>query len=261
MAKNVKTKTDEKYRSRNFELMIYPDNPEHVKAFEYVKKYIDEYAYILHDRDVSADGTTKKEHWHIVLRFKNAIWNTALSKILNLEERFIQDVKNFDRCLQYLIHYNEPTKYQYDITDVHGMLAKRLQFTLTKGEKSLEEKVDNIVQYIEMCPKRITITQMIKYVNKNDLYGTFRQGFAIYSRIIEEHNYFVSQQESSAFFAQINNEDVPSLYDEKGFVPYCNHDTGELHMTPFDAQSQDVSRETFVQQKLTLGEKENEDKV
>lgn len=255
MAKNVKPKQDEKFRARTFELMIYPDNQNHVDALSYIKKNFDEYCYILHDKDKLDDGTLKKAHWHIVLRFKNAIWNTALAKQLGIEEKWIQDIKNFDRCLEYLVHFNEPTKHQYAVDDVHGILRKRLEFNLNKGEKSLEEKVDNILDYISQQEQRITITQMVRYVNSNDLYSTFRQGFAMYSRIIEEHNYNISKLENDAYYNLTERAYVNMHIDADGFQKNCSFVTGEINSTPYDQEQENVSCETYFQQKLTLEDK------
>ena len=74
--------SNEKYRSRAHMVMLYPDNQSHVEAMDKIAKSYD-YAACLHNRDVWTEedekrdprhkaGTYKKDHWHIVLRFKQA---------------------------------------------------------------------------------------------------------------------------------------------------------------------------------------------
>lgn len=72
-----------KFRARNFNLVLYPEDETHTKAIEYIERNYD-YAIILHDRDCNEYGEIKKEHYHIVLRFKNAKWNTALAEELKI---------------------------------------------------------------------------------------------------------------------------------------------------------------------------------
>lgn len=188
----------EKYRARVHMLLLYPDNESHVEVLSKITKSYD-YAGITHDRDTwTADdekknpehkqGALKKEHIHVVLRTPNATWNTAICKELGLEEKFCEQVKNIDRALQYLLHYNEPDKTQYSIEDVYGGLRTKLIESIKKNEKSEGEKVVELIEYIETQTTPISIKQFASYCAKNGYWSEFRRSATIFLKVLEEHN-------------------------------------------------------------------------
>ena len=117
----------EKYRSRVHMLLLYPSDESHVLALEKITLSYD-YAYILHNKDIAEDGSIKKHHWHVVLRFNQAVWSSAICKELGIEHNYIENVKRFDNALQYLIHYNDTDKAQYSVDEVFGNLKQKLLF-------------------------------------------------------------------------------------------------------------------------------------
>lgn len=188
----------EKYRARVHMLLLYPDNEQHLKVIQQISKSYD-YAGITHNKDVwTAEdekenpehkaGALKKEHVHIVLRTPNATWNTAICKELGLEEKFCEQVKNIDRALQYLIHYNEPDKTQYSIEEVYGGLRTKLAESIAKNEKSEGEKVVELLNYIENYEGHLRITEFAKYCAENGYWAEFRRSGAIFCKIIDENN-------------------------------------------------------------------------
>jgi len=181
----------EKYRSRTHMLLLYPDNEQHCKAVEKIKQSYD-YAMILHNRDYFTDGENagelKKEHWHIVLRFKDGVWSSAICKDLGIEHNYIEEVKKFDNALMYLIHYNDKEKALYTIDEVQGNLKKRLAEIINKIEKSEGEKVFELIEHIEQQDKIITIKDFASYCAQNGYWSEFRRSATIFIKIIEEHN-------------------------------------------------------------------------
>lgn len=190
--------TIEKYRARVHMILLYPDNKKHLEVLTKIAKSYD-YAGITHDRDTwtvedekknpeHKQGEQKKEHIHIVLRTPNATWNTAICKELGLEEKFCEQVKNIDRALQYLLHYNEPDKTQYSIEDVYGGLRTKLAESIQKNEKSEGEKVVELLEYIESYEGHLTITEFAKYCAKNGYWAEFRRSGAIFCKVIDQSN-------------------------------------------------------------------------
>lgn len=177
-----------KYNNRCHMVLLYPDNEEHVKAYQHIEKSYD-YASILHDKDVTEDGELKKPHWHVLLRFKNSRWSTALCKELGIKENYIEEVKKFNNALQYLIHYNDPDKYQYKIEDVKGNLAIKLKDIINNIEKSEGEKVVELLEYITQRDKPMSVTELASYCAKNGYWSEFRRSGSIFCKILEEHNY------------------------------------------------------------------------
>lgn len=188
----------EKYRSRVHMLLLYPDCEEHIKALAKIEQSYD-YAMILHNRDYWTDedekkdptktaGLVKKEHWHIVLRFNQAVWSTAICKELGIEHNYIENVKRFDNAIQYLIHYNDTDKAQYSIDEVKGNLKKKLVESINKVEKSEGEKVCELIEYIEKQDYKITLKSFASYCASNGYWAEFRRSASIFIRIIDEHN-------------------------------------------------------------------------
>lgn len=111
---------------------------------EYVQKLCDEwsvikdYAWILHDKDVKADGTPKEEHIHLMLRFKTAVPTDAiLAKLKGVcEVQQLEKMKKWNSALAYLCHKNAPDKYLYDDAEVHSNFD-----WLTDAEKALSGNV------------------------------------------------------------------------------------------------------------------------
>lgn len=183
-----------KYRSRTHMLLLYPENEEHTKAFEIIKKSY-EYIAILHNKDVTEDGELKKEHWHVLLRFNQPRWSSSICKDLGIKENYIEEVKKFDNAMQYLLHYNDPEKAQYSINEVQGTLKPRLIETLNKIEKSEGEKVVELLEFITDRDDYISVTEFASYCAKNGYWSEFRRSGAIFCKVLEEHNNDIKYKE------------------------------------------------------------------
>lgn len=181
----------DKYRCRNFCLVLYDEDETHKKAIKYIQKHYD-YAMILHDKDKLEDGSIKKEHYHFVLRFKNATWNTALSKELGITENYIEECRDLKCALQYLIHYNEETKYQYNLENVTGSLKKKLEEYINSDDKTEHEKAKELIQYINSCDFPLTITEFCLYCSSIGVWDVYRRAQSTFKWIIDEHNIFVN---------------------------------------------------------------------
>ena len=177
----------EKYRSRVHMLLLYPENEQHRLAVEKIQSSYD-YALILHNRDVSENGEIKKEHWHCVLRFNQAVWSSALCKDLGIEHNYIENVKKFDNAIQYLIHYNDSDKVQYNVDEVKGNLKQKLVESINKIEKSEGEKVVELIEYIEKQDKKISIKAFASFCAQQGYWSEFRRSATIFIKIIDEHN-------------------------------------------------------------------------
>lgn len=198
----------ENYRHRNHALLLYPDDPTHVKAVEIIQQSFD-FALILHDKDVydkgdeelnpqHVAGTIKKPHWHVVLKFKDGVWRNALAKQLGIEANYIREVKKFDNALLYLIHYHDTDKAQYEAKEVKGNLAIKLRELVNKMEKGEGEKVYELITWLENDDTTVSVTDFAKYCALNGYWAEFRRSGAIFCKIIEEHNKSVVEKYSES---------------------------------------------------------------
>lgn len=179
------------YNARNHMLLLYPENEVHRKAYDIIRKSYD-YAGILHNRDYFTEGEKqgelKKEHWHVVVRFPNARWSSAICKELGIETNYIEQVKSLENALQYLLHYNDENKAKYEIEDVEGPLKTKLKESINKQEKSEGEKVVELIQFIKNYPDRLSVTHFAEYCALNGYWSEFRRSGAIFCKMIEEQN-------------------------------------------------------------------------
>lgn len=185
--KEEKGEEEEKYKSRNFNLNLYPDDKTHVQALDYIQKNCD-YALIYHDKDTNEFGEIKKTHVHVVVRFDNPKWNTSLAKDLGITPNYIQECRSLKRSLLYLIHYYDENKYQYSVDEVKGPLKKRLFEILCNGEKNENEKMMELIQYIDDFDEYLYPSQFIRYAVGIGFTDVVRRDWCLLSPILVDHN-------------------------------------------------------------------------
>lgn len=190
------------------ELVINSDKINKTKIeniLELKKKAIQNYAYILHDKDIYQNekeatlngkniGDLKKPHWHIYLRFNYAHDTKHISQWFNTQDNFVSKIKGrFSDALMYMIHANRSDKHQYDEKAVVSnfdwkseaqqdiflrkyKIDSRLKEILSKIQSG-EIKEYNITNHISIIENNIyssAIEKAFKYRN-NTLKGMDRQ--------------------------------------------------------------------------------------
>ena len=165
-------------------ILLYPDNESHMLALEEIKKSYSEYAYIKHQPE---EGE-KKEHIHVVVRFKNYRWNSALSEELGIEINMFEKARNLENALLYLVHARDSEKTQYDIMEVQGTLQKRLFRILQTDGKDNTDQATEIVDWIMEQSEVIKPSRLFYFASVNGLYGELVRGMKLFAMIIEEHN-------------------------------------------------------------------------
>lgn len=202
MAKGKKTviaydedgKPINKERFRNFHVLLYPDNESHMKALELIKLSY-RFILILHDKDVKEDGSgeLKKAHYHVLLKFPQARWNTALAEELGIELRFIMPSKDFTHDLRYLVHADNVDKFQYDMNCVEGNLIPL--FNKAMNDNIEDENMLELMCLLDSFPCVVTYRQFVTVVCEKGLYSDFRRSSYVMGQLINEHNYEVRQYE------------------------------------------------------------------
>lgn len=178
--------SEEKYKDRKWRILLYPEDSSHVAAMQKLAEGGYKYIAILHNKDVEEDGTPKKEHWHVVVKFPAARYNTALAKELGIAVNYIKDCKDFDSAVLYLIHHNHEEKAQYDVDETFGTLVPHLNKLL---EDDCEDvRVLQIVHLIDSSPGRCTYREILVKCCNNGLYGEFRRLGSGIKWLIDEHN-------------------------------------------------------------------------
>ena len=109
-------------KKRNWAFVLYPESAPADWLDRLQKTGLQCEVSPLHDKDVNADGTPKKAHYHIILCYSGPTsYNVvkALTDSLNQPiPQALEQVKGYDR---YLTHQDNPEKYQYDPKEIRTL--------------------------------------------------------------------------------------------------------------------------------------------
>lgn len=161
-------------KSRNFSIVLYPnENEKDKKTLEYIIKYF-EYAYIEHDKDIWEEdteehkkGEKKKAHTHVLINLKNPRSIEAMKKELNID--YIETC-NFYAYTRYLIHLGYNNKYQYSEKEIKTNMEIRINNALKREYNSEEQDARILLDYIfkESNGSYLTFRKLTEYALKND---------------------------------------------------------------------------------------------
>lgn len=134
---------------RRCEVVVYA---EHFTALQIQsilldKSTIKDYAYILHNKDTKEDGSIKKEHFHIMLRFKSPCDSNFIAKWFDyVNDSNVSKIKGrWNDALKYLTHLNSPDKFQYDFADVFANFDYSKQIEKTDYADRKTEIIQGII--------------------------------------------------------------------------------------------------------------------
>ncbi len=172
-----------KERSLIWFILLYPENDHHQQALELIEKNYSEYAWVQH----VPENDEKKEHIHVIVRFKNYRWNTALAEELGVEINMFEKCRSLENGLLYLVHAREENKIHYSLDDVHGTLKSKLErFLKSDGKDSIDKAVE-IVNWIN-SQGYITINQLFTFATVSGLYSELVRALPLFRDILYEHN-------------------------------------------------------------------------
>lgn len=193
-------------------LLLYPnDNVSHRDILDYIVRTYDDFIYINHNKDFSSDSQslkntdkslktdtdleTLKEHTHLIIRFPNGRWNTAVANELSLELNLIQPVNNMNLALAYLIHYNDDSKYQYELSDLKGgrKLKEQLQKYINNHDKTETDKITEMIDFIVNMDSYLSITVFSMWVADIGYWDVYRRNAVIIHNIIKENNVYLER--------------------------------------------------------------------
>jgi len=139
-------------RYRQWTIVVYPDSApqnwrEKLNGLQWVESP-------LHDKDINADGTVKKSHWHIMIMFDGKKSYEQVKEIADtLNGASPQYVQHITGMIRYFAHLDNPEKAQYDKAGIigHGIdVSKYLES---------EDDIDKLMQEIEIFCEENSITE------------------------------------------------------------------------------------------------------
>lgn len=113
---------------RNYRLLLYPDNDKHQMVMLSIDLAQLQYVRCLHDKDDKEDGVDAKPHYHYVVTFKDAKTISAAQAYfdrMGLEKRFVWAITSAlerKKAIRYLLHLDDPDKFQYPLESAEGPL-------------------------------------------------------------------------------------------------------------------------------------------
>lgn len=157
------------------EVILYKDNLQHLNLLTTLTNKYD-YAYILHDKDLDDNGELKKEHFHLLLFFKNARYFSSILKSIEIDNpQLIQKKKDKRLSIRYLIHADSPNKYQYSLDELHTNIDLSLYFNNNVSRETLEVQI--LYNYI--LDNNCSLQSLLYYAINNNLWSTFRRNYSI----------------------------------------------------------------------------------
>lgn len=140
-------------RTRNWTMVVYPESAPGNWREILDSLHVPYLVSPLHDKDVNPDGEVKKAHWHVVLVFENKKSYHQIKEIADkLNAPIPQKVESLRGMVRYLVHTDNPEKYQYSREDIenHG--------------------VDDIDKYFETASTdRAILMAIIRYIKENNV--------------------------------------------------------------------------------------------
>ena len=146
----------------------------------YLIREADAFYRIIHNKDIKENGELKREHIHLVLELLTRVRKSTLigrlAKYCEINENQIsvEDIRNISKAVQYLIHQNDKSKFQYNVDEIDTNNKERLKYLLRSDEKvsltteELFDIIDNARNTRELI-KSIGIDLYMKYGRVIDL--------------------------------------------------------------------------------------------
>ena len=152
-------------RARVWTIIVYPESaPEKWK--EIINDKHISWACILHDKDVNPDGSKKKPHYHVVLVFEGKKSFSQIKAIADeLKAPIPQKVESLRGMMRYLIHMDNPEKYQYDKSSIIAHSGAEIDHYISATTSERYELIAEMMDFID--GNNITeIEDMLLYARK-----------------------------------------------------------------------------------------------
>lgn len=177
-----------------FTALLYPDCTSYVNGrtaediLTMVRNWgYKEWYYILHDRDIKADGEPKKPHYHVMIKTSTPSKLGTIAHQLGIPSNYVQRVKSWKSMAKYLLHDECQDKAMYLADEV--VCLDTQQYLKYFDSASEAEDAQKILGYIieTGCSSYI---QLIEWACKNDLYATVRRNASMWTGCIRENQHW-----------------------------------------------------------------------
>ena len=143
--------------------------------------------WITHDCDVNPEtGEQNKEHVHYVIYFTNESYKSRITKSFQWYKdinRFVKPAKDLRDRIRYLLHLDNPDKYQYPVSYLCGNVEAYKKYVDAK--KTEEEDVQKILLLLKYKTPN-SITDLLQQVIDMGVYATYRRNSYVFNQILAE---------------------------------------------------------------------------
>lgn len=157
-------------KKRHWGFIVYPDSaPENWREI-LTESGLPVAISPLHDKDVNADGTLKKAHWHCIASYSGpTTFNTVNALMSKLNAPIPQGLESVRGNYRYFTHQDNPEKYQYDekeiqtlngfdIADFVELSKSEIHAIVIKLEKLIIEH--DFDEYSDVCEYLVQVDMM-----------------------------------------------------------------------------------------------------
>lgn len=162
MAKNVK--------KRNWAFVLYPESAPKDWREQLQQTGLQCAISPLHDRDVNADNSPKKAHYHVILAYSGPTsFNVVKGLTENLNQPIPQPLEQMRGYYRYLSHKDNPEKAQYDEREIKTING----FDIADYVELTKSEVDRIKLSLQKLIRELGMTEychLIDYLADNEMY-------------------------------------------------------------------------------------------
>jgi hypothetical protein len=144
------------------------------------------YVYALHNMDATAEGMKKKEHYHLLIVFPREVSMNKIIYIAGIPDNLIEWKQFLDKSVQYLIHINDPDKYQYDLDILEGTLDF-IQYFESPKQSNTRNELNLIIEFINQNKGHLTLYNIFCFCRDNQLLITYKSWYHIIKDIYQEN--------------------------------------------------------------------------
>lgn len=149
MSDKKSTRSAKSNRSRHFTFIVYPESAPADWREIIDGNHVSWAASPLHDKDVNADGSPKKPHWHVMVSFESLKTpdqcNELSAAVHGTISQFVQSPR---AMVRYFAHMDNPDKAQYDKRDIECHGGFDLEDMLMTSNQT---KYDALKEMIQFC--------------------------------------------------------------------------------------------------------------
>lgn len=156
-------------RTRNFVTVVYPDSAPDDWLNTIAELKIPCFISPLHDKDINANGESKKPHWHVMLMFEGVKTEAQVRDVVSTFGGVGLEIVNSLRgYARYLCHLDNPEKAQYS-TDNVSMYGGADYFNIIGLASDKYKAVAEMIDFVKEN-NILFFSDMLEYasVHRND---------------------------------------------------------------------------------------------